>query len=330
VLDVEIETEADVLSRPQQAVQLRRPVQKHELLGKQFRRVWKDATGCQQEVRGKITKCWSGNRIDNEAFFFTVEYSLRPHARIPAIDHTISEYAAWGGYMASRIATQSPLSVSPPFYYTWILPSNPTRKQIPGLDLPALELLHGNFVLRLYVKESSIPRAGLGLWLKCTRLEGDSTETSFVLPKGHLLHIGCYGPLRDEDMKSEVVYAIKNFIHKTAASSWCYRYEQASGHIDMTDDWSGELHPEAQQNLVGFANEVSHKSRDAGGLSKTAPRVLARPDPAGVVHYYIGRDSPRDDIVVLPTDNPIELLVSCRKVAPCYDNDKLQSLTSSL
>jgi hypothetical protein len=284
-----------------QGVQLRKYVHTHQLIGQGYFRQWLDVDGVRQEIYGKIVNCWLGfdKDMDGEEHFFTVEYDnfCAPlHANIPVADHNVPGAAAWGGYIAYCHVMQLKQPVSQvPFHFKWILPSKPKGKTI---------LIHEGFALQFYVEKSGKRDAGRGLWVICKQLATTPKQAEFILPEGHLLCIGPYGPFSADDRKSEVVYLVKNFIHLGAASTWSFaRASHENGHIDVTDDWFGLLCKEAEERLVVYTNETKEKAS-----------VYARHDPTGAVHYYMGHAYEGQDQFKLPVDKPTELFVSTHVV----------------
>ena len=292
-----------------QGVQLRRPVKGHELLGKCFYREWIDVQEPRLEVYGLITKCWQG-LVDANERFFTVEYADRVEQlreRIPEADNNVSEAAAWGGFIAFERDNRwnqkhiIPLR-SPPFHLDWIIP---VTLAVDGTPYPTLVTRVGDFELLFYVSQSSIPNAGLGLWVTCKRVSccQPTTETGFVLQAGELVSIQPYGPLQIEDVKSEFVFLLKNFIHLGSAKSWSF--ERAShdeaGYIDVTDDWSGELHEKGRNNLVSFANETNGKEE--------IPNACAIHDPSGAIQIFLGHEHEAYGALTIPANTPTEVKV---------------------
>jgi hypothetical protein len=283
-----------------QGVQLHKYVHKHQLIGQGYYREWLDVHGARQEIYGKIVKCWLGfdKEMDGEEFYFTVEYDsfcVSLHEHIPVADHNVPGTAAWGGYVAFCQVMQykRPLS-QVPFHFKWILPAKPKGKMV---------LMHEGFALQFYIEASGKHGAGRGLWVICERLATTPKQAEFILPEGHLICIGLYGPFSAEDRKSEGVYLAKNFIHLGAASTWSFeRASHENGHIDVTDDWFGLLCKEAEDRLVVYTNETYS--------SKEKASVHGRHDPTGAVQYYMGHGYEGHGPFKLPIGKPTELFVS--------------------
>lgn len=293
-------------------VQLRRQLNSHNLLGKGFMREWVNLLGQRRVVYGTITKCWQGLADGNEKFF-TVEYDdgcVNLLERIPAADNAVSEASAWGGYVAFKHAlfSSQPITLEPPppFYWNWIVPA--TTMLVAGNPYPSLVMFVGGFELRFMVQESSIPDSGLGVWITCTRASSLlAHQAEFVLPPGHLVDLSVYGPLQNEDLKSEAVFLMKDFIHLGTIKPWSFeRASHESGFIDMTDDWSGEIHQQASNNIISYMNETCRNDEH--------PTVCALHDPAGAIHYLLGHNYACYGALTIPVGEAIELKVSSLSV----------------
>lgn len=314
---VQILLEKDVILNfpfTRQGVQLREPVFVHVLLGKKYYREWSSVDGKLQQLCGTIIRCWSSLDLDNtNERFFTVLYDSKHSAhdgRVPVADHNICEPSAWGGFVAYRIKKiKKSIDLSEiPFHYNWLSPTIPT---IDGRkSLTRVKTVNG-FSLSFSVATSSKQNAGLGLWLTCHAKNRSKNGRMFRLPAGHLVSIGPYGPLFDSDLKSDCVYVIKNFIHMQAASPWSFeRASHESGYIDLTDDWSGQLHKECKQHLVAFTNETAS--------AEEKPNACARLDPSGTIQYYLGHYYKDFGPLEILPGKPVELFVSCQKQHELY------------
>jgi hypothetical protein len=290
-----------------QGLQLRRLLDSHDLLGKGFKREWVNVHGHRREVYGTITKCWQG-LVDANAKFFTVEYYdplVQLHKHIPAADDNVSEASAWGGYVAFE-QERSPskvITLEPPFHWNWIVPATPIV--VKGTPYPSLVVIIRGFELEFFVKKSSIPNAGLGLWVVCSKVSPFLAHaTEFVLPPGHLVDLSVYGPLRNEDLKSETIFLLKAFIHLGSIKSWSFeRASHESGYIDVTNDRSGGLHELASNNIISYANETEKKG-------KQNPSICALYDPAGAIHYLLGHNYAEYGQLTIPVGKLTELKVS--------------------
>jgi hypothetical protein len=132
---------------------------------------------------------------------------------------------------------------------------------------------------------------------------GPSCQTEFVLKAGELVSIWPYGPLQSDDLKSEVITLLKNFIHCGSTAAWSFeRASHENGYIDMTDDWSGELREEAKQYLVAFTNETN-------GMDEV-PSICALHDPTGTIQYCLGHNYACYGDLRIRADTPTELKAS--------------------
>ena len=294
-----------------ESVQLLRPEKGHELIDKGFFREWNNVHGRRLEVYGVITKCWQGF-VNEKDLLFTVEYVYQVgRDGIPKADNNVSEPDAWGGFIAlqHKIGDTQQIPPNPPFHLNWIVPATPaavagTPAAIVGTLYPTLVTSVNGFELRFNVAKSSIPNAGLGLWMTCKEIARQPMQTKFVLQAGELVCIWTYGPLQVEDLKSKVVFSLKNFIHLGSPSRWSFeRTSHEGGYIDVTDDWSGDLHNEANNNLVAvaFANEVNGKGE--------VPNVCALSDPSGAMQYLLGHRDKSHGVLEIPVNTPTELKV---------------------
>jgi hypothetical protein len=306
----DILTENEIIEKfpfAKQGVQLRRQQDGHDLLGKRFFREWVDVRGRRREVHGTITKCWQG-LVDQKERFFTVEYDdrfvqMHKSMPIPTADNNVSEAWAWGGYVAYEgNISKKLIKPDPPFHWNWIIPAMPML--VPGTPYPSLVVRVDSFELSFFVKESGIPKAGLGLWVVCKDLSGQPTPpANFVLRPGQLVDLRVYGPCQAGDLKSEIIFLLKEFIHTGSVKAWSFeRASHESGYIDLTDDWSGEVHEKAKNNLVALANETNGKNE--------IPSMFASHDPSGAVHYFLGHSYPEYGALTIPVDTPTELKAS--------------------
>jgi hypothetical protein len=199
------------------------------------------------------------------------------------VDH-ISEKVAWGGYftyLAEIEPLPQPRQQNLPFHVKWISPDcryNDSEGQ--------LTIETRGFRLRMKAEQSSIPGAGLGLFL-------DILE---------LICLGPYGPFRPEDRKSHAVFDVKSFVHDFVPESYCFdaHYDSKDVFIDITDDQTGQLHDLAKAGLMCRVNEVDEMD---------IPSVCADKDPSGAIHYYLGHDRDGCGDLKVPVGSPFELKV---------------------
>jgi 4-amino-4-deoxy-L-arabinose transferase-like glycosyltransferase len=81
-----------------------------------------------------------------------------------------------------------------------------------------------------FVKQSTIRKAGLGCFVRCTELS-KSRNSKFDVQLGELLDVGVYAPLRDEDKKTTTIFNLKNFVHSYAPEEWVFG--SADGNLDV-------------------------------------------------------------------------------------------------
>jgi len=154
---------------------------KHQLLGQGFYWQWRDCCGIVKEIYGTIIQCFK----QSDGKFFTISWDEFFHDyKLGALGsdliHTkwegIEEAEAWGGYLAylsvSKKKSNFPIPSPYPFYKKFIVPGTRKEIQLTSNDLPIVSMIVEDFVLILEAKESSIPGAGLGLWLTCKSLGG--------------------------------------------------------------------------------------------------------------------------------------------------------------
>jgi hypothetical protein len=214
----------------------------------------------------------------------------------PRLLDTISEKVAWGGHMA-YIASVEPQKYSAdasqhPFHVKWIFPD--FRKYD---NLGCLIMKFRGFRLCLSPQESTMPGAGLGLFLSVVDVSGAS-RSHFVLPEGELLSLGTYGPCSPNDCKAIHVFEVKSFIHEFAPESYCF--ESKDFFIDITDDQTGELHELASASLMCRVNETN---------GKDIPCVCAERDPSGSIQYFLGHGIEGQGDLSIPVDTSYELKV---------------------
>jgi hypothetical protein len=224
----------------------------------------------------------------------------------------ISEKVAWGGYLAYLAEIEpvpQPIPQSLPFHVKWIAPD---RRYYHSAGQLRMETR--GFRLIMKAEQSSIPGAGLGLFLNVSDVSGKG-RSHLVLAQGELICLGPYGPLRPEDRKSHAVFDVKSFIHDFAPESYCFdaHYDNKDIFVDITDDHSGQLHDLAKASLMCRVNEIDEME---------IPSVCADRDPSGAIHYYLGHDRDGCGDLKIPVDTPFELKVRQlfnTKFVPLYD-----------
>lgn len=212
---------------------------------------------------------------------------------------------ALGGCDLYQTITSQPGSAPPGFRKIWLVPEVPPTKDFTGMSaegqrLPKLTLIFRGFKLCFRVKKSLIPNAGFGVFASCQCIAG-SDAPYFELPAGELLDLGVYAPHRAEDLKTETVLAVKNFLFSLKPEGWIFDTDENNaehkGHCyDITDDFTGELHDGAKMQVPVYVNETD-------GIA--VPTVTAAHDPEvcaqciGLVVVSFGAVSPHTtDLVV--------------------------------
>lgn len=211
----------------------------------------------------------------------------------------VPEHVAWAGHLMYRATIESISGSTPqnlPFYVQWIVPDRRFYNFSGQLFLETR-----GFRLQMTAEQSSIPGAGLGLFLKVSDMSG-SGRTHFVLAQGELLCIGPYGPFSANDRKSTAVFETKSFIHEYEPESYCFEsyFDNKSFYVDITNDHDGQLHDLAKKNLMCRVNEVN------GG---EIPCVCADKDPSGSIQYYLGHNVTGYGDLKIAVECPHELKV---------------------
>jgi hypothetical protein len=299
---------------------------KHPLVGKGYFREWSDMHGRPQEICGCIVEC-EQDYFDRAWSYFTVKYDviyrnqlLSNGSSIPAEDGTISEKEAWGGCLSYDLKfseiNQLPRSLSnasAPFHTHWIIPSSRTQSHFVSEDaaspVGSFSMNVRGFIIEITAKKSLIPNSGLGVFVKAFKSAFMTKPVDyFELEAGEQVDLGVYAPLLPQDRMDDAVNLLKNFIHSWEPEGWCF--DQAAHHegkasnvFDITDDWSGELHSLASQNVMVYVNETD-------GKTNSVPTVWAAHDPAGAVHYLMGHSEKKHGNFRIPLNGEeIELKI---------------------
>ena len=282
----------------------------HFLLNKGLYQQWINRDGNTKEAYGTFESC----TFTDGKITFTVALDLSvghwvafgvrneaPNSRMGGIE----EADAWAGYNSFLSQTEgkkftcSDLSQylpaeTKPFYRHYIVSTVRASSQQRSMHL----VVKGHHV-QLKVKESNIPNGGLGLFITATPIaslnsRGTSRNAPLVLEEGELVDLGVYGPLRPEDLKLDHVFIVKNFVHEWKSENWSFDAKCSDGLLlDITDDDTGDLSKVAEDNIVVFTNETD------GNENAT---VVAKDDPEGAVHYYLGYSESGQGRLSIPTD----------------------------
>lgn len=194
----------------------------HELVGRGYYRRWVGASGDLQDISGVITSCCK-RRIDNE-ILFRVDYEKKT-LPITVVGSTfssfeeISEHNARGGAICfdERRSPRLHSVNAPRFHWRWVTPDK--RSVLAGDDeatTPKLEMIVCEFRLLFEARESTIPGAGLGLFVQCF----SESAKQFVLAPGCLLDLGRYSPLCCTDRKQMSVAHVKNYVLDRKSEEW--------------------------------------------------------------------------------------------------------------
>jgi len=189
--------------------------------------------------------------------------------KMPAFDDNVSAEDAWGGYLAFIRQQQiASLPQAPPFHYSWIVPNTRVKEVRSTADStqmmpPLLKMVvEPGFLLEFEVKRSSIPQAGLGLWVTCSPASILLRDCLyFELPPGTFVDLGIYAPLQETDRKTDNASLLKNFVHNWECEGWSFEMathekgEHFFDVFDITDDRTGALHSEAKNNTIVYVNE---------------------------------------------------------------------------
>ncbi len=290
----------------------------HFLLNKGYYHQWINRDGHVKSAFGKIESC---SLIDGELKFrvaldlsvgHLLAFGVRNEAPKSLLCH-VEEADTWSGYISFVAHTEGkkftwsdwskyfPLE-GQPFYRHYTLPT----AHAP-LQQKSTELIVKGHRLQLKAKESKIPNGGLGLFVSAAPISsldsfGQSRKKALVLEEGELIDLGVYAPLRPEDLQSEHVSIVKNFIHSWKSEKWSFASNGDESLVfDITDDATGDLNNLAENNILVFTNETN---------GKEVPNVYTREDPEGAVHYYLGHSACGNGRLLIPTDgSELELKV---------------------
>ena len=184
-------------------------------------------------------------------------------------------------------------------YLNWIVPEmryEESAENGDGIRLPRLSLIVRGYRLVFYVKQSSIPNAGYGVFLKCkplTKGPDGRPMGPFVLEAGNLVDMGIYGPFRLQDKKLQAVFFAKNFIFSHFCEEWVHQAGDSRYQLDITDDRTGEIHDEAKKHILAYVNESSVLDRVC---------IRAEHDAEDNVHYLLGHEHQSQGSFTVPSD----------------------------
>lgn len=302
----------------------------HELVGRGFAQEWLHFLGHRNLLFGIVESC-ARSRYDG-SLLFTIRYDQECISRIPktvnsvSIPHfgEVSERCALAGFLLYQ-EKKSNLS-GPPLIHRlmwettaiplrWMVPESVTTELMDpdrfsnGHSRPKQVAIFRETRLEFETKKSSIPKAGLGVFLRCTNI-GSGSRDHFILENGELLDIGVYAPLSEGDFKDGSLFLFKNFIYQGECEVWSFDAvgcEAGRLVFDITDDNTGELHNTARHNLVAYVNETN---------GKEIPSVKADHDPEGAVHYLLGHSEVSQGPLVIPMGTWVEIKID---YGPMYE-----------
>lgn len=274
----------------------------HELVGKEYLQQWYDATLRPRAVYGKVVACRKQYGGD---YLFTVEYEEHSRAlvnssaaafqnEVPAVSFE-SECKVWEGcILADQRGLLPPRGLGnklkDQLRWRWIMPESmyDDKVMVEGHGLlPRRGLIVLSHLIMLQVKPSSIPGAGLGVWVSCQPLSPLYAKNKFfTLKAGDMIDLGIYAPLRRGDRKPDHISVLKNFIHEWECESYSFgaaqfreTARQSEDVLDITCDFTDDLHEDARNCIMPFVNETD-------GVEP--PTIHAEHDPSGAVHHTLG------------------------------------------
>lgn len=296
------------------------------MVGRKVYFAWNDLDGNHQQIFGQVTEC-DKDAQDGDIITFTVEYS----------DSCCPENESNG---SKALAVAAPQKLPPPLvvggciqyeertsvsktsvllndighlihFWSWITPDSRHEEQVvtengdgTTKSLPRLTLRVRGFRLELNVRQSTIPNAGYGVFVKCTPVEDKYTEQQqsrpFRLKAGELIDIGVYAPFSHHDKKLESVFFAKNFVFDHKCQEWAFGAGDAR--FDITDDVTGDIHAEARSHIPAYVNE----SNDDAAIC-----IRAEHSPDSSVHYLLGHAYKHQGDFVLPSNgSEVEVFVN--------------------
>jgi hypothetical protein len=136
-------------------------------------------------------------------------------------------------YLKEKRKTSNPVNCTGAAFCLWRTPEIRKTNLVrchDGIRRPKVTIQFREWELIFFVKQSTIRKAGLGCFVRCTELS-KSRNSKFDVQLGELLDIGVYAPLRDEDRKTKTIFKLKNFVHSYAPEEWVFG--SADGNLDV-------------------------------------------------------------------------------------------------
>ena len=267
----------------------------HGLIGKIIMQKWLDFSLRPVVLYGVVRGCWK-DPTDN-SFFFDVEHKKESVTVMTEIApgwkfkdrQELSENVAWGCrqfFEERRDGIVSAITAAQP-KFLWIVPD--CVRDVASFP-PRRRLVVKNFSIELQARQSEIPGAGFGVFMKVTS-EGLRSAKRFVLECNEMIDLGVYGPTRLEDLRDHSVQLVKSFVFDGKPEEWAFDSEIGNhAHVyDITDDVTGDLHHLAKQNVLVYVNETD---------GKETPTIHAQRDPFSHIHYLLGSSPGRGQFSV--------------------------------
>jgi hypothetical protein len=302
-------------------LRLKVPQRRHPLLNRRYFRRWLDVNGNCQIMYGTVNLCHRSLLDDKTSF--SVKYDKDFLIPAHTVCDEISEEEAWGGCMAFIQHLGNPMKEqdwmkSTKFHYSWIIPDR--RVDDKDATLPHTEIIAVGHRFLFEVRNSTIPGAGLGLWVRVESLLEDSRQKTLTLEAGNLVDLGIYGPLRADDCKPHHVEKVKNYLHEWICESYLFDSGRSFDSVafDITDDATGKPHIKAKRNMLTYVNETD---------GKVTPSILAERDPGGSIHYFLGHGVKDQGPLRLPLGESVELLID---YGPLYERVRVRNNYSRL
>jgi len=300
----------------------------HFLVGKKFCLTWTDLKDQTKVVYGEVIEC-EKNTFDGDIYRFKVKYSSQSRAIVNSINNCCASIVPETQMLPASLVLGGCIRLGQQLNVThesallnglgremhrwnWITPEMRHREMVEnhkGKRLPCLTIVLRGFKLELTVEPSTIPNAGNGVFLRCSRVMADAgaaPSEPFILKAGELVDLDCYAPFGPQDKKLEAVMIIKNFLHSHKCEEWAFDALQSHYQLDITDDVTGDIHAEAMSHIPAYVNES-----DADG----AVCIRAEHDAEGSVHYLLGHPHKAQGSFVMPSDG-----ITKREVYVNYGN----------